>query len=191
MVDLLRGEIEDAQRLTQRVSIVRQIGADPRLLPELRPEGGRPDHDLRVVQRRGFAELRRVHLVAHGVVHDSDAQLSVHAQRDRDREERQALREVEAAADRIDDPQALGVDRERLVLGPFLGDDPVVRTLLFQDVDDEVLDLDRAADDDIATPTPLQVAGRSEIRARKASRAERSACRELARGFVVHQHVRR
>ena len=86
---------------------------------------------------------RGEHLVAHRVVDDADAQFAGDAEREGHREEGDALRVIQAPADRVDDPQALGVDGQWLVLRTLLRDDPVVWAGLADHLDDEVLDLDR------------------------------------------------
>lgn len=84
--------------------------------------------------------------------------------RDRDGEERDALDGIEAAAARIDDPKMLSSDRDHLVLRPFLNHDAVVRKRLFEDRDDQVLNLERGTGDDIAVALPLHVLLGAEVR---------------------------
>src|SRR6266446_8004603 len=103
--DLARHDREGLQGLLTTRAGVWDIARHPGLLPELRAERDRQDGDRLPVQQRGFSQARREHLVAHRVVYDADAEQTVDPQRDRDREERYALREIQTSADGIDDPE--------------------------------------------------------------------------------------
>ena len=61
---------------------------------------------------------------------------------------------VGGAADRIDDPQRIGVDRHLLILRAFFGENGSRSKVAADDPDDRVLDVQRPADDRIARPLP-------------------------------------
>src|SRR5207245_9749892 len=108
-------------------------------------------------------------------------QVAGYAACDRDREERDPVREVEASADRVDDPEPFGGDVERLVLGALLEQKPVVAAFFLDGGNDGVLDLHRRSGDDVAQAFPADVSGLAEARLRDAAGAERRALRELER----------
>ena len=122
----------------------------------------------------------------HAVVHDADAKQAVHAKSDRDREERYALREIQTAADGIDDPESRGVDSQRLILRPFLGEDRVAGTFLLEDRHDLLLDVQRRLHDDVALALPSEIPGHAEARQSGPTASEGGHGGDLEGLVVVH-----
>jgi hypothetical protein len=76
---------------------------------------------------------------------------------DADRIRRHTAEEVGRTVDRVDDPQALGVDGQLLVVWAFFAQKRIVRTFGAQDVTDGVLDDERGADEQVTALFQLEV----------------------------------
>src|SRR5688500_10131291 len=133
MKHFVRDDAERLQRLREAWTAVWEVARDPCLLPELGAQGDGQHADGLSVEQRCLAESCREDRVAYRGVHRADAQETIDAKGDRDREERYALGEIQASADGIDDPKPRGVNGQRLVLRPLLGEDRVAGAFLLED----------------------------------------------------------
>jgi hypothetical protein len=119
---------------------------------------------IHAIQRRPRAQRGGEHLVAAGIVNRANSDRALATERNRHAEIRDALDEVQAAADRVDDPELVGIEGERLVVGSLLGQNPEAGCFAPQHVQDGVLHLERSARDDIAVALPAHVIGLADSR---------------------------
>src|SRR6266567_4184530 len=108
-------------------------------------------------------------LVAARIVNGADADGALRSQRDRYTKVGNPLDVVQAAADRIDDPQVLGVQGKGFVFGTLFGEHAKVRRFFSEDVENRVLDFEAGARDDVAVALPAHVITLAEARQRDLS----------------------
>ena len=123
----------------------------------------RGDAQALVFQPRALVLLGPEHLVAHRVEHDAGAQLAIALERDRDREVRDAVQEVERAVERIDD-EAVRLVRA-LHLAAFLEQEAVARPRLLEALADDLFGLLVGGGDEVGgtLARDLQVLDLAEI----------------------------
>src|SRR5258708_23819908 len=163
-----------------------QVGADQAALVGVFAVTRYVDGDPLAVQPRTIAETRGKQLVARRVVDHPDPEAIGVAIADADAEMGYALKEVGRAVDRVDDPQALGVDRQRLVVWALFAQKAILGGLAEEDVADRVLDHYRGPDQQVAAILDLEVEGVAEVFACDAAAFARGAHRGVQAGRRIH-----
>jgi hypothetical protein len=102
--------------------------------------------DLIIVEKRPASALGVEHFIAHRIVDHARDQFSIPLERDRDAEDREGVRVVRCAVQRIDDPSVRG---GRIVRAAFLAENAVIGKGREQDVDDAPLGITVGLGDEI------------------------------------------